>query len=164
MAKKISLILLVVLMVAAAAGGFYYWHKLSLEKRAEAQKQADETAIRNVVENFGKSLKNVSLLSPTATADIEQNYKKFLSPDLLAEWKDIPAEALGRTVSSPWPDRIEISKIEQFGSGAYNVTGSIIEVTSVAETNGGAEAKSLVGFALVKFGDVWLIAGVVREK
>ncbi len=116
---------------------------------------AEKVAVRSVVENFGHSLKNVSLLSPTASQDIETNYKDFLDSALLAEWKADPSKAIGRLTSSPWPDEITIADIRQFGSGAYDVSGKIIDVAST-----GMAGSRPVEIGVVKFGDRWLITGV----
>jgi hypothetical protein len=152
------LIFLTIVVVIAGGTAVYFWQR---ENAARMQQAADEAAVRNTVEGFGKVLKNVSPLSPTASQDIENNYKPFLAPALLAEWENDPSKAVGRLTSSPWPDRIEVSSIKQFGSGAYDVTGSIIEVTSVEEVQGGAAAKQTIELSVVKFGDQWLINSVM---
>jgi hypothetical protein len=41
-----------------------------------------------------------------------------------------PERAPGRLTSSPWPDRIDIISIDRDDDGAYDVQGSIIEITS----------------------------------
>lgn len=156
MNKKILLISLVVVLVAVLGVGVYFWRQSSVERK----QQADEAAVKSVVENFGKVLKNVSLLSPTASQDIETNYKDFLDPALLAQWEADPSKAVGRLTSSPWPDRIEIVSIRQFGSGAYDVSGNIIEVTSLEEVQGGIASKRTIDLGVVKFDDSWLVAGV----
>jgi tryptophan-rich sensory protein len=115
----------------------------------------EQAAVRSVVENFGHTLKNVSLLSETATRDIEQNYKDFLDPALLVQWKADPSKAVGRLTSSPWPDEIAIADIRQFGSGAYDVSGKIIDMTSA-----GMAGSRPVEIGVVKFGNRWLITGV----
>ena len=117
--------------------------------------ESEQAAVRSVVENFGHSLKSVSLLSPTASQDIEMNYKDFLDPALLAQWKVDPSKAVGRLTSSPWPDEITIADIRQFGSGAYDVSGKIIDMTSA-----GMAGSRAVQIGVVKFGDRWLITGV----
>lgn len=154
MNTKILLILLLIFIVGAGSV-FYVYRQLSLIK----QKQAEENTVKSVVEGFGKVLKNVSLLAPreTVSQSIEENYKNFLAPALLTQWKGDPLKALGRLTSSPWPERIEITSIKQFGSGAYDVSGNIIEITSVEQVEGGVAAKRSIELAVVKFGDNWLI-------
>jgi type II secretory pathway pseudopilin PulG len=149
MNKKLLLILFIILL-AVAVVSFYSWNQL----------RQDKSAVRSVVENFGKTLQNVSLLSPTLAQDMEENYKDFLDPTLLAQWKEDPSKALGRLTSSPWPDGIEISSIEQFGSDTYDVNGNIIEITSVEEAQKGIPAKRPIRLSVVKFEDRWLITSV----
>jgi hypothetical protein len=157
MNKKILLILIIILLVIASIVFDLWW-----QSKSETNKQqADEVAIRSLIDNFGQALKKVSLLSPTAAQDIEENYKDFLSPALLSQWKDNPSKAVGRITSSPWPDRIEISSVKRFGSGAYDVSGSIIEITNTEEFEGGIAAKRSIDFGVVKFNNLWLITGVV---
>ncbi|MDD5043152.1 MAG: hypothetical protein PHD51_00585 [Patescibacteria group bacterium] len=151
MYKKIRLILLIIILVAVARIGVYFWHQFSMEKN----QQADETAVRSLVEDFGHSLKNVFLLSPTASQDIETNYKNFLDPALLAQWKADSTKAIGRLTSSPWPDEITIADIRQFGSGAYDVSGKIIDMTST-----GMAGSRPIEIGVVKFGNRWLITGI----
>lgn len=146
-------ILLFLIVIVAASLLVYFWRQSKLVKAGEA----DRMAVADVVYSFGKALKNVSLLSPTASEDIYQNYKDYVAPELIGEWQTDPSEALGRYVSSPWPDRIEISDIRQSGSGAYEITGKIIEITS---QEGVIAATREVDMAVVKFGQQWLISSV----
>jgi len=158
MDKKTLLVSLIVILVIAAGFGAYFWRQSNQEKG----QQAEESAVRSVVENFGHAFKNVSLLSPTASQEIEDNYKDFLDPVLLAQWKEDTSKATGRLTSSPWPDRIEILSIKQFGSGAYDVGGNIVEVTGAEQTEGGlsVKIKKSIDLGVVKFNDRWLITGV----
>ena len=151
MNKKFLLILAVAILIVAACVGVYFWRQANQEK----SQQTEEMAVKDVVIGFGRVLKNVSLLSPTATEDIETNYKDFLSPALLDQWKADPSKALGRLTSSPWPESIEVGSIGRFGSGAYDVSGKIIDMTSA-----GMAGSRAVQIGVVKFGDRWLIAGV----
>lgn len=127
---------------------------------ANVQISSEENSVKSVVENFGYNLKKVSLLSPLVALDIEENYKDFLDPALLAQWKADSSKALGRITSSPWPDRIEITSINKFGSGAYDVTGNIIELTSFEQTDGGKEFSRPVKIGVANFGSRWLITGI----
>lgn len=157
MNKKILLIILIV-FIAGVGVASRFWYQSGLVR----QNQAEEVAVKNVVEGFGKALKNVSLLAPEeiVAQSIEDNYKDFFDPALLAQWKTDPSKALGRLTSSPWPDRIEILTIQRFGSGAYDINGNIIEVTGAEQTEGGlvVKVKRPVYLSVVKFEDRWLIA------
>ncbi|HRY76826.1 MAG TPA: hypothetical protein P5524_01535 [Candidatus Paceibacterota bacterium] len=151
MKKRVLLILSAILLIVAAGVGVYFWRQSNQEK----SQQADKAAVRSLVENFGHALKNVSLLSPTAVQDIEKNYADFLNPALLAQWKADPSKAVGRLTSSPWPDEITIADIRQFGSGAYDVSGKIIDMTST----GMVESRA-VEIGVAKFDGHWLITGI----
>ena len=139
-------LLLIILVLAIAVSGAYLWNN---------QKKQDEIAVRSAVEGFGKVLKNVSLLAPQEVLgqSLEQNYKDFVTPSLLEEWKNDPSKALGRLTSSPWPDRIEIDEVEKISDNAYLVQGYIIEMTSTGETT----IKRHVALSVVKNNDRWLI-------
>src|SRR5512144_2402018 len=101
----------------------------------------EEAEVRNLVEGFGQRLKLVSLLAPSATQDLQKQYSEFVSPTLLETWmKDVPT-APGRMVSSPWPDRIEITTLAREAANKYVVDGFVVEITSVEVVNGGAANK-----------------------
>lgn len=87
------------------------------------------SSIKSQITTFGSRLKNVSLLSPNVKNHIETEYNPFVSPELLAQWQAHPSEAIGRTVSSPWPDRIDVVEITK-QSDAYTVEANVIEITS----------------------------------
>jgi hypothetical protein len=121
---------------------------------------ANETdTVRNVVTDFGKKLQMVSLSAPQdlAAKSMRENYGVYLSATLLAKWQSNPQEALGRLVSSPWPDRIEIAKIEKTAASIYKISGEIIEITSAEKTNGGFAAKLPVILMVKKINNLWLI-------
>src|SRR5690606_39249822 len=68
-----------------------------------------------------------------------------------------PAAAPGRLVSSPWPDRIEISAVVRLPDGAYEVEGRILEVTSVEQGTDDAAAVRPVLLGVRRYDDRWLI-------
>lgn len=90
----------------------------------------EEIEVREGIEGFGRSLQNVSLLSPTAPDDITEQYSPYVAPDLLQQWVADPESAPGRLTSSPWPDHIEINTVAVQPDGGYLVTGFVIEMTS----------------------------------
>ncbi len=90
-----------------------------------------DTQIRATVVEFGTHLKNVSLLATsTLSSQLTSEYGAYLSPDLLSAWQNNPSLALGRTTSSPWPDRIEVVSVTAVGDNGYRVEGNVIEITS----------------------------------
>jgi hypothetical protein len=124
----------------------------------------EEEMVRYVVESFGKRLQNVSLQSPNAAQTIREQYSEFLSPELLETWMNDVSKAPGRVVSSPWPDRIEITSLAQEGAAKYTVTGFVVEVTSVELVNGGAAAKIPVRIVVEEREGDWLITDYVEER
>jgi hypothetical protein len=66
------------------------------------------------------------------------------------------SSATGRVVSSPWPDRIEITSIVR-EADRYVVVGFVVEVTSMDVVSGGAAAKNPVRIVLEKREGRWLI-------
>ncbi len=117
----------------------------------------EETLVRAVVEAFGKQLQIPSLQATDAASQIRQHYSMFVSSDLLDKWTQDLSHAPGRVVSSPWPDRIEISTITQQAPGRYVVDGSIIMVTSVEMVKGGAAEKIPVHLTVQNIQGRWLI-------
>ena len=91
-----------------------------------------DTAIRNNVTGFGMHLKNVSLLAPAATvrSTMAKEYGPYIIPELLTKWQNDPSQALGKTTSSPWPERIQISTITKELNGTYKVEATVIEMMS----------------------------------
>lgn len=122
-----------------------------------------EYEVEKVVEVFGTKLQKVSLLSPNVNEEMQENYSQFVTQDLLEERMSNPQEAPGRQVSSPWPDRIEITNIQKESSNKYLVDGEIIEVTSVEVVDGGAANKIPVHILVKEVKGEWLIADYVQE-
>lgn len=150
--KKTVTILIIVAFIIIVGVSFYFW---SQSNRARIQ-QTDETEVEAFVTNFGQTLKNVSLLSPTVAEDIEINYKDFLDQFLLTQWQADPLSALGRLTSSPWPDSIEVLNVSQIGSDTYEVSGKIIDMTSA-----GVAGSRPVQIKVTKFGDHWAITEIL---
>lgn len=152
---KIFIAIAVLFLAAAVATGAYFYQKSIDQKNAKA---AEEAAVRSLIENFGQKLKNVSLLSMTASDDIEQNYKDFVSSDLLNRWKTEPFSAPGRETSSPWPDSIVVGEIHQQNQNAYEASGKIINMTSL----GAAPSRSFQATVL-RIGEnkTWLISNFI---
>lgn len=125
---------------------------------------ADETEVRQLVDDFGKRLQSVSLLAPDAAQEIQQQYSEFVSPGLLQTWMSNPSEAPGRLVSSPWPDRIEITSMQKEAADRYIITGFVVEVTSVEVVNGGAAARTPVRIVAEKVQGDWRITAYAQQR
>ena len=124
--------------------------------------EQDQQDVRALVEAFGKTLQKVSLSAPkdVVGTSIEENYSGYVTPELLQKWQADPQSAPGHVVSSPWPDRIDILRMEIVDKNQYTVYGEIIEITSVELVNGGAAAKRPATIDVQKVNDRWLISGV----
>ncbi len=129
-----------------------------------ASSAAEQAQVRELVRDFGKRLGQVSLLAPDAAQEIKTQYSEFVSPDLLETWMNDPQQAPGRLVSSPWPDRIEITALTKETPDRYVITGSVIEITSVELVNGGAAAKIPVRIVAGDSQGHWLITEYAEAR
>lgn len=119
----------------------------------------EETLIKKLVKDFGNNLKMVSLLAPEDMVkdSIKEYYGEFVSPELLEKWLNDPAKAPGRTISSPWPERIDVLSVEKLSDDEYEVKGNIIKVTSVELAEGGIAASRPAKFLVRNIDGKWLI-------
>ena len=124
--------------------------------------QSELMEVANLVEDFGKKLKTVSLQAPQdmVSKSIEEEYGGFVAPALLAEWQRGMQDVPGRLLSSPWPERIEILSINKLSASGYEIKGEIIEITSAEMANGGVAARRPITLTAEKFGGHWLISAV----
>ena len=118
---------------------------------------ADESEVSQVLVEFGSRLQLVSVQSPDAVREMMAQYSGLASPSLLEQWVADPLEAPGRTVSSPWPDRIEVNSITQLSETAYSVTGNIVLLTSSEVVGGGAAGLVPIRANIERIEDRWLI-------
>lgn len=125
---------------------------------------AEEAGVRSLVEGFGKRLATVSLQSPNAAEEMKQQYAQYVSPTLLEGWMANPLSAPGRMVSSPWPDRIEITSLTKEGADRYIVHALVIEVTSMEVVKRGVAAEIPVVIELQKNQGHWVITGYTVER
>ncbi|MGD8405258.1 MAG: helix-turn-helix transcriptional regulator [Anaerolineales bacterium] len=124
----------------------------------------EETEVRELVKDFGRKLQIVSLQAPDAAQEIQDQYSDFVEPALLEIWMNNVMDAPGRIVSSPWPDRIEITTLKKEGSDRYVITGSVIEVTSFEVANGGEADKIPVRIVVQNDQGHWLITEYKEER
>jgi hypothetical protein len=124
----------------------------------------EEAEIRDLVENFGKRLQNVSLQAPDAAQGMQKQYSEFVTPALLKMWMNDVSKAPGRIVSSPWPDRIEIITLSKEGTDRYELTGFVVEITSLEVVNGGAATKIPVRLVVQKVLGSWHITEYAEEQ
>jgi type II secretory pathway pseudopilin PulG len=119
-----------------------------------------ETAVRMKVVEFGRKLKNVSILAADYKNQLQTQYGAYVTPALLMKWKADSSLALGRTTSSPWPDRIEIVSVTKQNETTYKVEGNVIEVN--ADQPVAAVAVYPVTITVQLDRGVWLITNVVK--
>ncbi len=115
------------------------------------------SSARSAVEEFGTHLQNVSLLAPDATSTMATTYGPFVTPELLQSWEANPQDAPGRLTSSPYPDRIEITRIDKQGSG-YIVNGTVVYLTSTGEAG-----RAPVVIQIIPQDGKWLIAAYEEQ-
>ena len=118
----------------------------------------DGQDVLTLIEAFGEQLKKVSLSAPkdVVSMSIEENYSDYVTSDLLQKWQDDPESAPGRMVSSPWPDCIDIIRMEMENNHQYTVYGNIVEVTG----NGEIAAKRAVEMVVKKINNDWFISSM----
>jgi len=123
----------------------------------------EEAEVRNLVENFGKRLQRVSLLAPNALQDLQKQYSEFVSPTLLETWMNDISNAPGRMVSSPWPDRIEITTLTRETPDKYVINGFVVEITSTEVASDEAANKIPVHIVVERDQEQWLIKEYAEE-
>lgn len=124
-----------------------------------ADNQEERTAVQRAVETFGQKLRLVSLLAPddAVRQSMAEHYGGLVSDELLQQWQDNPSAAPGRTVSSPWPERIDVDAMTKTAEDTYEVTGHIVEVTSDRPDG---VARIPVVLTVKQIGDEWRITDV----
>lgn len=154
MSKKIIILIIAVLVVAIVGGIFVFLNAQKSEKPGN-----EETQVSNTITGFGKVMQNVSLSAPKSTVvkAIQDNYANFVSVDLLASWVANPSIAPGRLTSSPWPDRIEISKLIRNQDGSYTAQSNVVELTSKELVVGGVADIYGVTIIIKEINGKWLI-------
>ena len=125
-----------------------------------AERPCDAPGVRTVVERLGARLKLVSLQAPDSAVRqaITTAYAPLVTPELLVAWTSEPASAPGRTTSSPWPERIETRAAEATEAGACRVEGTVVYVTSVEQTRGGAARREPVTLEVARDGGGWRVS------
>lgn len=158
--KKILIAVLVLILSVSLFGCAK--EKKDQQATPQPNEAADKQMVSDLVNDFGKKLQMVSLLAPedTVKQSMQENYEKFVSPDLLAKWQSDPANAPGRVSSSPWPDRIAVSSVQKLSDGSYEVKGEIIEITSTEVGSDKAAARRPITCTVKKLAQGWRIDAV----
>jgi hypothetical protein len=123
-------------------------------------------SVDSLVQHFGRTLQRVSLLAPeeTVRSTMRTEYGPLVTDSLLQSWLRDPANAPGRTVSSPWPERIEVQNVHRLADDRFTVDGELIYVTSSELAQGGAASRMAVVLAVVRAAEGnWRIAAYRAE-
>jgi len=94
---------------------------------------------------------------------MEKYYSPFVCEDLISKWLDDPIKAPGRLTSSPWPDHIEIIDIKIITDDKYEVSGNVVEVTSVEVDEGVFANKYKIILTVERINEKWLITGIQKD-
>ncbi|MEQ8199808.1 MAG: hypothetical protein ABRQ24_00140 [Syntrophomonadaceae bacterium] len=160
--KKVITLLLVLLLSLSLLGCSPAKNTPPAQNNPAPTGEQEQQQVRSVVTTFGQRLQMVSLTAAPEQVlqQMQANYADLVTPELLAKWQNQPNSAPGRAVSSPWPERIDVTSLEKT-DGKYAVKGEIIWITSVEKTNGGAAARQSIDLTVAKPGDRWLIDSVI---
>ncbi len=121
---------------------------------------ANDTAIRATVTEFGTKLKNVSLLAPNASSTLATEYGSYIAPELLAKWQQNPNLAIGRQTSSPWPESIDVVSVTPLSESTYTVEANVIEVTNASPREPAAVYP--ITITIQKIAEKWLVTSLSR--
>lgn len=157
----------VVALIVLVALGVYGYSTYKPADQSGTVSSGNQGAVEQTVTGFGAKLQTVSLLAPDAGTQIQTQYGAYVAPELLAKWEANPTSALGRTTSSPWPEKISIVSITPRASGkafeSYQIEANVVEVVSAPTSTGAAtEAAGVYPLSLTveKRGEAWLITNV----
>lgn len=129
----------------------------------ELSDETERNEVIKLVQGFGEQLKMVSLLAPQdiIKENMEKYYGEYVVSKLMEEWTDDPVNAPGRFVSSPWPERIDVLTVDKLYEEEYEVTGNVVEITSVELEEGGIASKRPVTMNIKKYNGKWLIDAMI---
>ena len=139
------------ILIAAFVGArrLAAWHHARIEQRA----------VRSQLSGFGLELQKVPLSDPTANLGeaMQDNYAPYVDPSLLAAWEADPTTAPGAEAPSPWPKDIQVATLSLEANGNYAASGTVEEITSVEEANGGVAAAYSFTAELSDEAGTWMI-------
>ncbi|MHC1679329.1 MAG: hypothetical protein AB9886_02255 [Candidatus Cryosericum sp.] len=151
----VGIVLLLVMSVGA-----YLLFRPSTTTRPSA---ADINAIYQVVGEFGARLKDVDITASDQDmmTAVDFNLKRLITDRLYQAFAQDKSRIPGEYVSSPWPERIEITSVQMLDSGSYTVHGNQVVMTDDTVARGGDAGKTPITFTLKKVNGIWLIDDVV---
>lgn len=157
------------LTVALIAAAIWVYQDQEAKKNriwgGEERLVTEEQEVTDLVVDFGKNLKNVSLSAEQSVLveAIEKEYKKYVTFELLASWLTSPSTAPGRPTSSPWPERIEVDSTDRVDLTTFTVHAKVVWLTSVAVSDEESAFVQPVEIAVRKIDKKWLIGSYVAE-
>lgn len=152
--KKILIFLMLIIFSCAAIG--------CSSSNIVNTDQENNSEVTALVEEFGQKLQLVSLVASANDLEnsIQENYSSDVTPGMLQQFLNDPADAPGRVAASFWPDRIDITSSEKTSDGAYQVKGNIIEVTSKGQAVTDTTIERPITLEVDNTNGKWLIASV----
>lgn len=158
--KKMLIAIVTVVVLAVAAGAVWYLNK----PEQGTNLVSEQYTVAGITNAFGANLKMVSLLAPEKDLidAFDRQYKPFITPELLAEWKADPTKAIGRSTSSPYPDKIEIASVNKVSKKSYVVTGNVIEVANATKGTVTTVSVYPVTLTFTNVDGTWLISALER--
>jgi hypothetical protein len=101
-----------------------------------------EQVVTDLTHQIGEDMQKISLLGPkdTVESDIERYYKPIVTPELYAIWKTDINLVPGRVTSSPYPQKIDITRTEKMSKTKYRIFGTVVEVA-----NGAGDTTEVAG-------------------
>jgi hypothetical protein len=160
---------IIIIVVVVALGAWYVSHRDSASEPAvngssvsSSANGSEQKAVESAVIEFGKHLKNVSLLAigSDAAAEMQREYAPYVAPELLALWKADRNKALGRETSNPYPDSLYVASATRAKDGSYTVEANVVEVTTA--NPGEAAGIYPVTLKMEKRGGSWLIVSATK--
>lgn len=136
-------------------------HDASTPSAPTATQASAEPAARTVIERFGAAMKDMPVLTPAPAvrAALPHVYGAVLAPALLQRWQAHPDEVIGREGSSPWPQKIELTRIACTASDCRAV-GTVDYITSNELEHGGVFARRDITLHVTHTAAGWRIAAV----
>lgn len=107
-------------------------------------------------------MQKLSVLAPPAAVrdELPRVYGNLLTPELLARWRTHPDQAVGREGSSPWPQRIEVHKIDCGQPDACRALGDVDYITSNEVEHGGVFMRRAVTVEVSRNANGWRIVSI----
>lgn len=158
--RWVIVILVIAALAFVVANTSRKGERASVDDAMTESKGKAKQDIREAVTAFGERLKDVSLLSPGVSADIEREYSPYVTRSLLASWTAHPEQAMGRHTSSPWPERIEPVEIIATENGSFVVRAILVLMTSEALAKGTDAGTQHLELSVLEEDGTWKIDSV----